>query len=246
MKTALKIILILGAIGYIIFAIVKFARPSDERICQAVNVFIEDSISGEFVTEDYVLDILQRHKISAEGQKINKINILKLEELLEKDPYIASATCYYTAGSYLSITVLPQHPVLRVIAENGENYYMDTNGNIMPTDKFNINLCVFTGKISKEFAKRKLIPVALYINKNGFWNKQVEQIHVVNEEQVEIYPRVGKHTILLGSTENFRDKLDRMYIFYRNGLPKVGWNKYETINLAYNGQIVCTKKNNKR
>ena len=67
---------------------------------------------------------------------------------------------------------------------------------------------------------------------------------ILNNHEVELYPRVGEHTIVLGTTENFRKKLDNLMIFYKNGLSKTGWNKYSVINLSYNGQIVCTKKNN--
>ena len=84
--------------------------------------------------------------------------------------------------------------------------------------------------------------MAEYIHDNDFWNKQIEQITVSSKDEVTLYPRVGNHTIVLGNTQNYKDKLDRMLLFYEKGLPKVGWNKYKTINLAFNGQIVCTKR----
>jgi cell division protein FtsQ len=68
----------------------------------------------------------------------------------------------------------------------------------------------------------------------------------VAPEQIELYPRIGKHVIELGSTENFRNKLNRLRIFYQEGLERVGWNKYKTISLAYDDQIVCTKEHNKK
>ncbi len=242
MKVALKIILLLAVAGYLIFALVKFARPSDERVCLAVDIEIEDSLEGDFVTSNYIYNILTQHKISAEGQKISQVNIGKIEEILEKDPYIATATCYYTAASHLCISVLPQHPIIRIASDKGENYYMDKKGNAMPANKFNIDMCIFTGNIDKEFAKRKLAELSVYINEHEFWSQQIAQIHVINPENIELHPRVGNHTILLGGIENFRDKLNRLFLFYKKGLPQVGWNKYETINLSYNGQIVCTKK----
>ena len=58
-------------------------------------------------------------------------------------------------------------------------------------------------------------------------------------------PTYGEHVILLGDPGNFEDKLQRVRIFYKNGFPTVGWNKYKAINVAFDGQIVCIKKDKK-
>jgi len=111
-------------------------------------------------------------------------------------------------------------------------------------DNMNIDLCVATGNITKEYAKKNLMELAKFIYEDDFWDKQIEQIHVTSNREIELYPRVGEHIIVLGTAENFRKKLDNLMVFYKNGLSKTGWNKYSIINLSYNGQIVCTKKNN--
>jgi cell division protein FtsQ len=116
----------------------------------------------------------------------------------------------------------------------------------MPTASFNVNLCVATGRISKQFASERLLEMALFIHDNLFWREQIEQIHVLSPERIELYPRVGQHVIELGSIDGFQEKLDRLRIFYRKGLERVGWNKYSTISLAYDGQIVCTKAKEKK
>ena len=63
-------------------------------------------------------------------------------------------------------------------------------------------------------------------------------------EQAAADTIVAEHE--LGSVEGFQEKLDRLRIFYREGLEQVGWNKYSTISLAYDGQVVCTKANGKK
>jgi hypothetical protein len=30
-------------------------------------------------------------------------------------------------------------------------------------------------------------------------------------------------------------------VFYEKAIPEVGWNKYRTIDLEYDGQIICRK-----
>ena len=142
--------------------------------------------------------------------------------------------------------MVPQRPVLHVISQNGDDYYLSSTGLTMPTASFNVNLCVATGRISKQFASERLLEMALFIHDNLFWREQIEQIHVLSPERIVLYPRVGQHVIELGSIDGFQEKLDRLRIFYRKGLERVGWNKYSTISLAYDGQIVCTKAKEKK
>ena len=54
-------------------------------------------------------------------------------------------------------------------------------------------------------------------------------------------PLIGDQKIVLGSARKIEDKLHRLKIFYQQGMPYAGWNLYETINLKYNGQVVCRK-----
>ena len=233
MKIAIKVILLLLVAGYLVFAIVRFSQRTEDRVCEAVDRQITDSLEGGFVTTDYIHNILTKNKVFAEGQKLSNIDIQGLEDILKKDPYIDSARCYCSAASHLCIQIIPQRPILHVIQDNGNNYYLDGSGATMPVDN-----------MTKEYAKKNLMELAKFIYEDDFWDKQIEQIHVTSNREIELYPRVGEHIIVLGTAENFRKKLDNLMVFYKNGLSKTGWNKYSIINLSYNGQIVCTKKNN--
>lgn len=246
MKTAFKIFLLLAIAGYLVVAVWKFASQAEDRICEGVNVEILDSIPDGFITESFIRSLLTRNNISPEGMRMSEINLEQIEELMLGESHIESASCFYNAAGVLCIKVVPQRPVLHVISQNGEDYYLSSTGLTMPTASFNVNLCVATGRISKQFASERLLEMALFIHDNLFWREQIEQIHVLSPEQIELYPRVGQHVIELGSIDGFQEKLDRLRIFYRKGLERVGWNKYSTISLAYDGQIVCTKVKEKK
>jgi len=246
MKTAFKIFLLLAIAGYLVVAVWKFASQAEDRICEGVNVEILDSIADGFITESYIRSLLTRNNISPEGMKMSEINLEQIEELMLGESHIESASCFYNAAGALCIKVVPQRPVLHVISQNGDDYYLSSTGLTMPTASFNVNLCVATGRISKQFASERLLEMALFIHDNLFWREQIEQIHVLSPERIVLYPRVGQHVIELGSIDGFQEKLDRLRIFYRKGLERVGWNKYSTISLAYDGQIVCTKAKEKK
>ena len=84
--------------------------------------------------------------------------------------------------------------------------------------------------------------VAKFISQNDFWSAQIEQIYVNPGGDLELIPRVGRHSIILGDSKDIEEKFSRLFLFYAKGLNKTGWDKYKTINLKFKDQVVCTKK----
>ena len=143
----------------------------------------------------------------------------------------------------IEMEVTQRIPILRVMSANGENYYLDNKGTVMPPDaKCVAHLAVVTGNVEKSFAMRDLYKFGVFLQKNSFWNAQIEQIHVLPGKNIELVPRVGDHLIYLGKMAGFEKKLKRVKAFYERGLNQVGWNKYSRINVEFDNQIICTKR----
>ena len=90
--------------------------------------------------------------------------------------------------------------------------------------------------------KKQFYILASFVYKDPFWKAQIMQVYINNEGDMELIPRVGNHTIILGDVSGLEDKFSKLMIFYKQGLSKTGWNEYSTINLKYNNQVICTKK----
>jgi cell division protein FtsQ len=101
---------------------------------------------------------------------------------------------------------------------------------------------VATGYIDRQFASDGLLKVVRAIERSDFWKAQVEQIDVTKEGFVQLVPRVGDHLLILGTVDKVEEKLDRLMNFYHNGLENIGWNKYRSISVAYENQVVCKKR----
>jgi cell division protein FtsQ len=140
------------------------------------------------------------------------------------------------------ITISQRLPVIRVKADNGDDYYIDEHGNIMPNTHFVSNLVIATGSIQRPYAQKVLTRIGRYLAQNQLWGNQMEQVNVLADGSVEMVPRVGEHIIYLGRPDQIERKLDRLEKFYRYGLSKAGWNKYSYINLEFDNQIICKKK----
>jgi cell division protein FtsQ len=86
-----------------------------------------------------------------------------------------------------------------------------------------------------------LYKLSTFITNNKFLKAQIEQIFVEPDGDFDLIPRVGDHTIIFGDADNMDDKFDRLFVFYRNGLSKIGWTRYNIINIKYKNQVVCSK-----
>lgn len=105
-------------------------------------------------------------------------------------------------------------------------------------------------RVQKKLEKRyedflKLITFVRWIEEDSFWSAEIVQIVAENASggalELELVPRSGNHTILFGSIENVEEKFDKLLRFYKEGLNNIGWESYSTINIKYDGQVVCSK-----
>lgn len=242
MKSAFKLLLLIGVVGYLAFTIIKFAKPTQEGICEGVDIVFLDSVTPGFIDAEYITDILAAKKISPEGQKLENIDMPGLKDLIARNEYIDSALCYYTATHHLCISVIPRKPILHVLADSGKEFYIDQKGKRMDVGKFNLNLPVATGTFEKRDSLHGLVRLVEYLNTDDFWNNEVEQIVYSNPDHIEIIPKTGNHVIIIGEPTNLETKFSHLRLFYSKGLDKIGWNRYESLDVSYNDQLVAKKR----
>ncbi|MDR1004859.1 MAG: cell division protein FtsQ [Prevotellaceae bacterium] len=229
--------------GYLVVAVTAFNRKPADAVCHDIVLVVKDSVNAGFITAGEVKGLLAAKGISPVGRPMDDILCQTLERELSKHPLIANVNCYKTVGNDICVEVSQRIPVLRVLPATGESYYIDTKGKVMPPDaKCVAYLPVATGQIEKTFATTDLYHFALFLQRNKFWNAQIEQINVLPDQTVELVPRVGNHILYLGKPDNYAEKLERAKRFYELALNKVGWNKYARISVEFDNQIVCTKR----
>ncbi len=238
------ILLLLALFCYFIAAVTVLNKPEEGLVCNGVEVVVEDSLQTGFIRSGEVLGMLEKRKCDPTGQKMDRVMLSRIEETLRKNPYIEDVTSYKTPGGKVCVRIRQRIPILHVMSSDGQDYYLDRDGGQMPKSSYYADLAVATGNITLQYARRNLIRLGRLIQDNPFWNRQIQQIHVLDDGEVELVPRVGRHIILLGHPTNVEDKLERMKAFYTKGLNKVGWNKYSQVSLKYDNQIIC-KKNRK-
>jgi len=214
----------------------------EPTVCKEVAIVISDSLEKHFLTDSDVVAYLKRVKQYPLQKKSTEINTQNIENALLKNEIIAKAEVFQAISGKINIVISQKMPILRIFSPSG-SYFVDEKGQTMPVVQGQaIYVPVATGAIDKDFATTELYKFALFLQSNDFWNDLTEQIYVRSKNDVEIIPRVGRHRILLGSLDDYEDKLGRLKLFYEQVVPKMGWDKYSVISLKYRNQIVCTKK----
>lgn len=232
---------------YLLLAVTAFNRPDAKTtICTEVKIDVEQTAVEGFMTAEEIKRTLTQNKCYPLSLFMTDINVRTIEECLKNSPFIDQAECYKTQGGHVCIYVKQRIPVARVMADNGENYYVDTHGSLMPETRFVTDQVIATGNITRRYAQTTLTRVANDILRDKFWKNQVVQMNILADGSVELVPRVGDHVIYLGPPININKKLDRLRKFYLYGLNKAGWNKYNYINVEFDNQIICKKSKRKK
>ena len=241
MKTLVKIVLLVALAVYLVFAFADFSRHGDNTVCSSVNYTIADSLHAGFITVEEADRLLRASGLYPVGRTLDQVDGLAIEQALRRNSYIDSVSCYKSTNGVVNVLIEQRLPLLRVLADNGDDYYMDQKGNLMTPQGYVADLIVATGHIDRKYARSELLKLGRFLHVDPFWNAQVEQIHVLPNHHLRLVPRVGGHTIEFGTADSISQKFRNLYTFYEKVLPQVGWNKYTEISVEHVTQIVGKK-----
>lgn len=225
-------------------------HKKQEVSCVALKVFIPGEQS--FVTRKEVERIISGVNGDIKGKALHTINSQALEDALKSNPFIKKAKVYADMNGVVWVRIEQREPLLRIFNLKNQDYYVDKNGYKIPVSpNFTAQVVVATGNIGEDLeahvAKLKttmgkeLFKVAQYLAKDTLWSKQIEQLYVNADSEIQLVPRVGDQQIIIGTADSLETKLNKLLVFYKQAMPKLGWNTYKTINLKYSKQIICTK-----
>jgi len=239
------------------------ARESDKIPCTDIHIQVDHSQGNFFVTKEDVLDMIFSKGDSLIGSPLQSIPIAVYERYIAADPSVKRAEVYTQHNGTFAVKVYQRQPILRVLTSEGESFYLDREGFIMPiSENYTARVPVASGFIvEKQFEMQRhnvaqmsdslkqlsclddLFELAKFIGNDEFWKAQVQQIKVEANGELTLIPTVGDHHILIGTTDRMEQKFKKLLLFYRKGLNRTGWDQYSRINLKYKDQVICTKKN---
>lgn len=255
-----------GAIFLFVFANIK----QKEIICSKFDIRIEYNGAQELITKSVVRDLVTREGIKVKGQTISSIPIKRLQKVISSYPYVKKATVSVSVNGEVTANILQRDPLLRIIDKDLNQCLLDHDGYLMPINiEFPVRLVVANGNIpdiktAKQYAvneRRKLkhhrslqeekniLPpvlsnihrIALELKEDTLTTALVEQIYVNEDSEIELIPKLGEQTIVVGDTMLLDEKFNNLRLFYENSMRSLAWNNYKVINLKYKNQVVCSK-----
>ena len=258
MSRILKILLLVPTL-YLVAMPVYYARWAHSKPCRRIKITIVDSSQYHFVTKKDIQNTIISENGNLVGKPAKEINVDKIEKTMSRYRELKTAEACMEIDGTLHIYADQRTPIMRLMPNNGGDYYLDTEGVIVRRrNLYTPRLHIVGGNINisqammngvsvldtsiKNSILKDIYHLVNYINKDDFWSAQIDQIFVDSNDEIDLIPRVGNHTVHLGSAGNFEEKLRNLEVFYDKVLPEVGWNKYSTINLAFKDQIVCKRR----
>ncbi|MFL5787120.1 MAG: cell division protein FtsQ/DivIB [Flavisolibacter sp.] len=221
-----------------------------EHVCKEVSISILGTGDKFYIQED---DIRKQIERSGGGTLIHRpvttIDLGKLERALKTNPWIYNAQLYFNNRDILNIRIKEREPIARVFTQDGNSFYLDSSGQRMPLlEKISARVPAITGFTSSKKLFRKdsavlkeVTRISNFIYANEFWNAQIGEIHITDDQKFELTPVIGDHIIKIGSSDNIDSKLNKLLVFYKQVLSKTGFNKYAILDVQFDGQVIGVK-----
>jgi cell division protein FtsQ len=248
-KTVLQVLWSLAGIGVILLLGTSFRKKTNKH-CRDVKIEIRTAEKEVFINENEVLQL-----INCNGNVIDKslseIDLKDLEKGIKKNLWIKDAEMFFDNNQLLHIDIEERTPIARVFTRQGNSYYIDSSALRLPlSEKLSARVPVFTNfpsdknilSQSDSMILTGIVKFGKYILADSFWTAQVSQIDITQQATFEMIPSIGDQIIDLGNADNIDSKFKRLFTFYKKAWMQNGINKYEKLDVQYDGQIVAVKR----
>ncbi len=231
----------------------KAKQAQGNTLCRSIEVVVSYEEGNFFINEKDIKELIKGRLPSRSfNVPINMIDLADLEGYLESNPYIYNAEVFIDIKGKMWVAVNQRRPLARVVNAENTSYYISENGHKMPiSSQFSSRVPIVSGYIEdnnrtegKLYSKiiKDIYRLTNTISQDEFLSSLIEQIYVETNRDFVLIPKIGNHRIILGNIENLERKFHKLMVFYEEGVPNVGWQKYKTINLKFENQIICTQK----
>jgi cell division protein FtsQ len=241
------------AIFWFVFILITMAfvdKRQAERICQKVTVKIDNEYNNYFIEDRDVIRLMTKNEKENLINNIHQfINLKNLEKRVQEHGFVDKVIVSKDLKGNIFVKVRQYQPLVRLALGNGQGRYVSSEGKILPlSERFTARVLVFDGNYNgiltqKDWKKDSLrtpyLEFVKKIEKDEFLKVMLSSANINSKGEITIFPQIGKQKIEFGKPENLDRKLLALKAFYRKIIPVKGWNKYETVNLKFDDQLIC-------
>ncbi|HZI23851.1 MAG TPA: FtsQ-type POTRA domain-containing protein [Chryseolinea sp.] len=240
---------IVAAIVVVAIIIAFTERKQDDISIKDITIKVDNIQGNHFLDESDIVDLMQLKTDNLRGTSIDRLSLKEIEKKISKQPFIKKADLYTDLKGNLVVSAELRRPLARIVRNDGPDGYIAEDGTIMPvSDKFTSRVVLVSGSYVSQLLKQRnmhekeesqrILQLISTIRDDEFWSAQIAQLDIDSKARITFFPQVGDERIEFGKPENTEAKFKKLLIFYKEILPRTGWNKYNRVNLEYEGQIV--------
>jgi cell division protein FtsQ len=241
------------AVVVVILIFWSFRRQVSQPL-SGFSVELKHLESGfDMIKEKDIINLIQKgFDIDSNSTAVGAIDAKAVESRLEQNEFVEKAEVWIDVRNRLNVRISQREPIIRIIDDQGGNYYLDKNGVRMPASRYySARVPIATGNIAPYIADfqqkggyglKNLFDFTQRLLNDDFFKDNFQQVYVNAAGDFTVVPMIGDQKILFGTLEDLDEKLKLVKVFYQEAMPYEGWKKYATINVKYKGQIICKKR----
>lgn len=223
--------------------------------CNSVDIRLPEGPS--FVSEQDVKDYLRDYYGACMGERIDSIDLRRIESVLDRRSAIRKSQAWTTADGVLHISITQREPAVRFQTPD-YGFYADDRGYIFPLQKaWDPQVPVVDGHLPlsvQEGFRGELLTRAEQDWMEGILglvscmaedrNPAVNAagISVCANGDLVLVPGEGRERFIFGDSGRAQEKLALIEDYYKYIQPSKDEGYYRTVNVKYPGQIICRKK----
>lgn len=231
-----------------VVAVSSASKIEAGKFVNNIDIRIKNEKKCRFIDKDEVMNILVNNRhVDIKHIPVSQLDLHSMEQIVAANPWVADAEVYVDNLHNLHVDLTQRVPVARVFEENGSSYYIDTALKTMPlSGRYIYYTTVVTGvPVTKDDSagmsvRAQVTKVVRFIESSAFWKAQVSQIIMSQDNTFELVPVLGHQRILIGDTSMLEEKFANLYAFYKNVSNRIGWDKYDVIDVRFKGQVVAS------
>ena len=250
--TTLFVLLTAAAgIGYFLLAGDYVRRGEAGETIGRIDVVIKDSLENSLVSRRDIMGFLNSGE-GILGTRRADIQVDSLEKRLLDRGEISSAEVFSDNGGVLNVEIQQRRAAIRFSGE-GREFYSDPTGYLFPVYK-KTDVPIVTGVIPVNYAAgykgypesdrelewiKGVGSLVRYIENHYYWHKTVEQIDVEPGGDVVLYTRDARQKFIFGDFSGIEEKFAKMSTYYKGIATLPEAERYTSVNLKYDKQIIC-------
>lgn len=242
-KTVLKVVLCIVLVGYVALAFAFVHEENARRECSGIDLRIVEHTLPDSVLIQGVNSQLTKYGHKLKGEKLERINLEKLENYLRKFSNFESVECSFNPDSRLRITISPIKAEVRVFTDKGRSFYINRYGKRIEADaEFYVDVPVLITPEKYESSLPTALSVIRYVSEDKALSPLIAAYKIDGSNDIIIIPRLQGHVINFGDSTRLAEKKAAILAAYKKVLPSKGWNTYDTISVKFKNQIVATRR----